>query len=172
MCMAVSAWAAPLNLESGSYRQGGTSLPNQDLATPYLTRSGLLGAGKYLFVPRMRMSPRLTQFSSDPSASDAWQSRNLLRRACIAGTKNKNALKAYQQLGVCRDGRNPTFWCSTGALYFQYCDAPDAYSCAIRVNPHISSTMDLCTRAATIRPTGLSTPMPSNWDRPSNAAIT
>ncbi len=40
-----------------------------------------------------------------------------------------------------RDGRNPTFWCSIGVLYYQinqYRDALDAYSRAIRLNPFIS----------------------------------
>ncbi|RKO86105.1 hypothetical protein BDK51DRAFT_25786, partial [Blyttiomyces helicus] len=40
-----------------------------------------------------------------------------------------------------RDGRNPTFWCSIGVLYYQinqYRDALDAYSRAIRLNPYIS----------------------------------
>jgi hypothetical protein len=41
------------------------------------------------------------------------------------------------QQAVYRDGRNPTFWCSIGVLYFQinqFRDALDAYSCAIRIN--------------------------------------
>jgi general transcriptional corepressor CYC8 len=59
-----------------------------------------------------------------------------------------------------RDGRNPTFWCSIGVLYYQinqvflhipifqntifkyfvlkYRDALDAYSRAIRLNPYLS----------------------------------
>jgi glucose repression mediator protein len=40
-----------------------------------------------------------------------------------------------------RDGRNPTYWCSIGVLYYQinqYRDALDAYTRAIRLNPYIS----------------------------------
>lgn len=55
-------------------------------------------------------------------------------------TKYPKAYEAYQQ-AVYRDGRNPTFWCSIGVLYYQinqYRDALDAYSRAIRLNPYIS----------------------------------
>lgn len=55
-------------------------------------------------------------------------------------TKYPKAYEAYQQ-AVYRDGRNPTFWCSIGVLYYQinqYRDALDAYSRAIRLNPNIS----------------------------------
>ncbi len=54
--------------------------------------------------------------------------------------KHPKAYEAYQQ-AVYRDGRNPTFWCSIGVLYYQiqqYRDALDAYSRAIRLNPYIS----------------------------------
>lgn len=54
--------------------------------------------------------------------------------------KYPKAYEAYQQ-AVYRDGRNPTFWCSIGVLYYQinqYRDALDAYSRAIRLNPDIS----------------------------------
>jgi len=54
--------------------------------------------------------------------------------------KYPKAYDAYQQ-AVYRDGRNPTFWCSIGVLYYQinqYRDALDAYSRAIRLNPYIS----------------------------------
>jgi len=54
--------------------------------------------------------------------------------------KFPKAYEAYQQ-AVYRDGRNPTFWCSIGVLYYQinqYRDALDAYSRAIRLNPYIS----------------------------------
>eukprot|EP01103_Thecamoeba_quadrilineata_P016205 TRINITY_DN5352_c0_g1_i1.p1 TRINITY_DN5352_c0_g1~~TRINITY_DN5352_c0_g1_i1.p1 ORF type:complete len:286 (-),score=50.19 TRINITY_DN5352_c0_g1_i1:115-972(-) len=54
--------------------------------------------------------------------------------------KHKKAYDAYQQ-AVYRDGRNPTFWCSIGVLYYQinqYRDALDAYSRAIRLNPSLS----------------------------------
>ncbi|TDL13750.1 hypothetical protein BD410DRAFT_365540 [Rickenella mellea] len=58
----------------------------------------------------------------------------------MAGQKYNEAYEAYQQ-AVYRDGRNPTFWCSIGVLYFQinqYHDALDACSRAIRINPYIS----------------------------------
>ena len=58
----------------------------------------------------------------------------------MAGQKYNKTYEAYQQ-AVCRDGRNPTFWCSTGVLYFhinQFRDALDAYSRAIHINPYIS----------------------------------
>jgi cytochrome c-type biogenesis protein CcmH/NrfG len=54
--------------------------------------------------------------------------------------KFDKAYEAYQQ-AVYRDGRNPTFWCSIGVLYYQinqFRDALDAYSRAIRLNPYIS----------------------------------
>lgn len=58
----------------------------------------------------------------------------------MAGQKYNKAYEAYQQ-AVYRHGRNPTFWCSIGVLYFQinqYRDALDAYSSAIRIKPYIS----------------------------------
>ena len=58
----------------------------------------------------------------------------------MAQQKFPKAYEAYQQ-AVYRDGRNPTFWCSIGVLYYQinqYRDALDAYSRAIRLNPYIS----------------------------------
>jgi len=58
----------------------------------------------------------------------------------MAQAKYPKAYEAYQQ-AVYRDGRNPTFWCSIGVLYYQinqYRDALDAYSRAIRLNPYIS----------------------------------
>jgi tetratricopeptide (TPR) repeat protein len=58
----------------------------------------------------------------------------------MAQQKYPRAYEAYQQ-AVYRDGRNPTFWCSIGVLYYQinqYRDALDAYSRAIRLNPNIS----------------------------------
>ncbi|KAF8871856.1 hypothetical protein BD779DRAFT_1680060 [Infundibulicybe gibba] len=60
--------------------------------------------------------------------------------AYVAGQKYDGACGAYQQAVYC-DGRNPTFWCSIGVLYFQinqFHDALDAYSRAIRINPYIS----------------------------------
>src|ERR1700694_4892656 len=58
----------------------------------------------------------------------------------MAGQKYNKTYKAYQQ-AVYSHGRNPTFWCSIGILYFQisqYRDALDACSRAIRINPYIS----------------------------------
>lgn len=58
----------------------------------------------------------------------------------MSQSKYPKAYEAYQQ-AVYRDGRNPTFWCSIGVLYYQinqYRDALDAYSRAIRLNPYIS----------------------------------
>ena len=40
-----------------------------------------------------------------------------------------------------RDGKNPTFWCSIGVLYYQinqFNDALEAYGRAIHLNPYIS----------------------------------
>ncbi|KAG9098698.1 glucose repression mediator protein [Ceratobasidium sp. UAMH 11750] len=68
------------------------------------------------------------------------QSWYLLGRAYMAGQKYQKAYESYQQ-AVYRDGRNPTFWCSIGVLYYninQFRDALDAYSRAIRINPYIS----------------------------------
>jgi tetratricopeptide (TPR) repeat protein len=69
--------------------------------------------------------------------------------------KYPKAYEAYQQ-AVYRDGRNPTFWCSIGVLYYQinqYRDALDAYSRAIRLNPNISEVWyDLGTLVSTSRP--------------------
>lgn len=89
--------------------------------------------------------------------------------------KYPKAYEAYQQ-AVYRDGRNPTFWCSIGVLYYQinqYRDALDAYSRAIRLNPNISEVwydlgtlyescnnqtsdaLDAYTRAADLDPTNV-----------------
>lgn len=69
--------------------------------------------------------------------------------------KYPKAYEAYQQ-AVYRDGRNPTFWCSIGVLYYQinqYRDALDAYSRAIRLNPYISEVWyDLGTLVSLIVP--------------------
>lgn len=75
----------------------------------------------------------------NPDNADA-QSWYLLGRCYMAQQKFSKAYEAYQQ-AVYRDGRNPTFWCSIGVLYYQinqYRDALDAYSRAIRLNPYIS----------------------------------
>lgn len=70
----------------------------------------------------------------------------------MAQQKFPKAYEAYQQ-AVYRDGRNPTFWCSIGVLYYQinqYRDALDAYSRAIRLNPYISEVWyDLGTLVST-----------------------
>jgi glucose repression mediator protein len=42
----------------------------------------------------------------------------LLGRCYMAQQKFRKAYDAYQQ-AVYRDGRNPTFWCSIGVLYYQ-----------------------------------------------------
>jgi tetratricopeptide (TPR) repeat protein len=58
----------------------------------------------------------------------------------MAMQKYNEAYNSYQQ-AVYRDGRNPTFWCSIGVLYYQinqYSDALDAYGRALRLNPYIS----------------------------------
>jgi cytochrome c-type biogenesis protein CcmH/NrfG len=58
----------------------------------------------------------------------------------MAQQKYNDAYSAYQQ-AVYRDGRNPTFWCSIGVLYYQinqFPDALDAYGRALRLNPHTS----------------------------------
>lgn len=58
----------------------------------------------------------------------------------MADQNYNKAYEAYQQ-AVYRDGKNPTFWCSIGVLYYQinqFRDALDAYSRAIRLNPYIS----------------------------------
>ncbi|KAH9891250.1 hypothetical protein C8Q73DRAFT_651587 [Cubamyces lactineus] len=97
------------------YHQDGSSFQNQELAIQYLTKS----------------------LEAEPGDAQSWY---LLGRAFMAGQKYNKAYEAYQQ-AVYRDGRNPTFWCSIGVLYFQinqYRDALDAYSRAIRINPYIS----------------------------------
>ncbi|KZV84685.1 hypothetical protein EXIGLDRAFT_776267, partial [Exidia glandulosa HHB12029] len=66
---------------------------NQDLVVQYLTKS----------------------LEADASDAQSWY---LLGRAYLAGWKYGKAYEAYQQ-AVYRDGRNPTFWCSIGVLYFQ-----------------------------------------------------
>jgi glucose repression mediator protein len=91
----------------------------------------------------------------------------------MAGNRFNKAYEAYQQ-AVYRDGRNPTFWCSIGVLYYQinqYRDALDAYSRAIRLNSYIpevwfnlgslyescnnqiTDAIDAYTRAADLDPT-------------------
>ena len=62
----------------------------------------------------LRRSP-IYSATVDPSDAQSWY---LLRRAYMAGQKYNKAYKAYQQAVYC-DGRNPTFWCSIGVLYFQ-----------------------------------------------------
>ena len=53
--------------------------------------------------------------------------------------KYNDSYNSYQQ-AVYRDGRNPTFWCSIGVLYYQinqYSDSLDAYGRALRLNPYL-----------------------------------
>ncbi|KAJ3311826.1 hypothetical protein HDV04_003566 [Boothiomyces sp. JEL0838] len=97
------------------YHISNSGFTNQDAAISHLTRS----------------------IESDQT--DA-QSFYFLGRCYMAQQKYNDAYNAYQQ-AVYRDGRNPTFWCSIGVLYYQinqYSDALDAYSRAIRLNPYIS----------------------------------
>jgi tetratricopeptide (TPR) repeat protein len=86
--------------------------------------------------------------------------------------KYPKAYEAYQQ-AVYRDGRNPTFWCSIGVLYYQinqYRDALDAYSRAIRLNPNISEVWyDLGTLVSTRRSAALELPL--TWPSTSLATI-
>jgi tetratricopeptide (TPR) repeat protein len=77
--------------------------------------------------------------SLDADDSDG-QTHYLLGRCYMAQQKYRKAYDAYQK-AVYRDGRNPTFWCSIGVLYYQinqYRDALDAYSRALRLNPYLS----------------------------------
>jgi hypothetical protein len=64
----------------------------------------------------------IIQLRPDPSDAQSWY---LLGCAYMAGQKYNKAYKAYQQ-AVCRNGRNPTFWCSIGVLYFQINQFHDA----------------------------------------------
>ena len=93
------------------YHQDGSSFQNQELATQYLTKS--LEAGKFTGVTRSHGN-----ISADcgPDLTDA-QSWYLLGCTYMAGQKYNKAYEAYQQAVYC-DGRNPTFWCSIGVLYF------------------------------------------------------
>ena len=73
----------------------------------------------------------------NPSDAQSWY---LLGCAYMADQKYNKAYEAYQQ-AVYHDGRNPTFWCSIGVLYFQInqCrDTLDAYSGVIGINPYTS----------------------------------
>ncbi len=116
------------------YHQPTATFANQDSAIAYLTKS--LEAGKHSCSDLMPCAA-LTDASPDPADAQSWY---LLGRAFMGGQKYNKAYEAYQQ-AVYRDGRNPTFWCSIGVLYYQinqYRDALDAYSRAIRLNPFIS----------------------------------
>lgn len=90
--------------------------------------------------------------------------------------KYPKAYEAYQQ-AVYRDGRNPTFWCSIGVLYYQinqYRDALDAYSRAIRLNPYISEVWyDLGTlvRVHSNNPPPLHAPLSSSSPFPLFVAV-
>lgn len=111
------------------YHQDGPDFQNQDLDIEYLTVSRLVSPHAILG----HIALKLITFVLDPSDAQSWY---LLSRAYMAGHK---AYEAYQQ-AVYRDGRNPTFWCSIGVVYFQinqFRDVLDAYSRAIRINPYI-----------------------------------
>lgn len=101
------------------YHQDGSSFQNQDLAIQYLTKS--LETGMLIYSPDLRRNRYIyinvslnLPVSSDPGDAQSWY---LLGRAYMAGQKYNKAYEAYQQ-AVYRDGRNPTFWCSIGVLYF------------------------------------------------------
>ncbi|KAI0040507.1 TPR-like protein [Auriscalpium vulgare] len=107
------------------YHQDGPNFQNQDVAIQYLTKS----------------------LEADPADAQSWY---LLGRAYMAGQKYNKAYEAYQQ-AVYRDGRNPTFWCSIGVLYFQinqYRDALDAYSLWF----DLGNAIDAYARAAELDP--------------------
>ena len=70
-----------------------TQWGNQDVAISYLMRS----------------------IDADQNDGQTWY---LLGRCYMAQQKYRKAYDAYQQ-AVYRDGRNPTFWCSIGVLYYQ-----------------------------------------------------
>ena len=92
----------------------------------------------------------------------------------MAQQKFPKAYEAYQQ-AVYRDGRNPTFWCSIGVLYYQinqYRDALDAYSRAIRLNPYISEVWyDLGTLVGCVPISTVCTMLTSNAISTSHAII-
>lgn len=75
------------------YHQQTAPFANQDMAIQLLTRS-------------------LELDGNDP------QSWYLLGRCYMAKQNYNKAYEAYQQ-AVYRDGRNPTYWCSIGVLYYQ-----------------------------------------------------
>ena len=70
----------------------------------------------------------------------------------MAGQKYN--FKAYKQ-AVYRDGRNPTFWCSIGVLYFQINQSPCAHIRgpleSIHTLPKCGLISAVCMRVATIR---------------------
>jgi general transcriptional corepressor CYC8 len=79
----------------------------------------------------------LRSLDADQADGQTWY---LLGRCFMTQQKYRKAYDAYQQ-AIYRDGRNPTFWCSIGVLYYQINqprDALDAYSRAIRLNPYLS----------------------------------
>ncbi|KAG8722913.1 hypothetical protein FRC08_000013 [Ceratobasidium sp. 394] len=100
------------------YHQAGASFANQETAIMLITKS----------------------LESDPSDAQSWY---LLGRAYMAGQKYQKAYESYQQAAY-RDGRNPTFWCSIGVLYYNrklFRDALDPYSRTIHTNPRIPRYM-------------------------------
>ncbi|KAI9292874.1 TPR-like protein [Neoconidiobolus thromboides FSU 785] len=97
------------------YHQSAAPFEDQDKAIVYLNKS----------------------IEADPNDPQTFY---LLGRCFMAQSKYGRAYEAYQQ-AVYRDGKNAAFWCSIGVLYYQinqFRDALDAYSRAIRINPHIS----------------------------------
>jgi glucose repression mediator protein len=57
----------------------------------------------------------MRSIEADSTDGQTWY---LLGRCYMAQQKYRKAYDAYQQ-AVYRDGRNPTFWCSIGVLYYQ-----------------------------------------------------
>jgi glucose repression mediator protein len=119
------------------HHQQSNSYTSQDQAIEYLEQSVSSGEASDLY----KMSSFfMTNLFFPPLDNQDAQSWYLLGRCYMAQQKFPKAYEAYQQ-AVYRDGRNPTFWCSIGVLYYQinqYRDALDAYSRAIRLNPYIS----------------------------------
>ena len=129
------------------HHQQSNSYTSQDQAIEYLEQSVSSGMNS-------SYQSEILVLISNPDNADA-QSWYLLGRCYMAQQKFPKAYEAYQQ-AVYRDGRNPTFWCSIGVLYYQinqYRDALDAYSRAIRLNPFISEVWyDLGTLVSLLTP--------------------
>eukprot|EP01096_Ripella_sp_DP13-Kostka_P009152 TRINITY_DN346_c0_g1_i6.p1 TRINITY_DN346_c0_g1~~TRINITY_DN346_c0_g1_i6.p1 ORF type:complete len:216 (+),score=97.10 TRINITY_DN346_c0_g1_i6:238-885(+) len=63
----------------------------------------------------MAISFLFRSLEADQNDGQTWY---LLGRCYMSQQKYRKAYDAYQQ-AVYRDGRNPTFWCSIGVLYYQ-----------------------------------------------------